>query len=250
MRLPSLSSILLPLMLISTVPLTGQIIKRPIKTIKPLKANKIQAAPETSTVRPEIQSVSVEDSGFDLTWLVVIENKGTTPTPSDMSLDVARESNPSVTAGGARVPVLGPGGTASLRLTLNPDPRIGQYTFSCASAGKRYQGVGYSLSIPTATIELMPTKDASGSQWTARVQNSWVFTLSELKVQVFRKNPSTSAWESVHEKIVGPLPIGTSAQTTGAWDPTVAQYKAVVLMRRVSAEPWVELATITKSVNP
>jgi len=250
MRMPSLSSILLPLMLISTVTLSGQIIKRPIQTIRPLKANKIQPTPETSTVRPEIQSVSVEDSGFDLTWLVVIQNKGTAPTPSDMSLDVARDSNPPLAAGGGRVPVLGPGGTTSMRLTLNPDPRISNYTFSCASTGKHYQGVSYGLGLPTATIELTPTKDASGPQWTARVQNSWVFTLSELKGQVFRKKPSTSAWESVHEKIVGPLPIGTSAQTTGAWDPTVAQYKAVVLMRRVSAEPWVELATITNSANP
>jgi hypothetical protein len=241
--MPSAGSLFLPWVLITTVTLSGQTLKRPIKTIKPLKPITIQPAPETSTVKPEIQTVSIEDTGFDLAWIVVIENKGTTPTPSGMTLEIARDGNPPLIAGSVGVPILGPGAKTSVLATLNPDPRVTNYTFTCASTGKRYQGVSYGLGIPTAAVELLPLKDASGSQWTARVQNSWIFTLTELKVQVFRKNPSTAAWESVHEKIVGPLPIGTSAQTSGAWDPGVTQYKAVVLMRRVSAEPWVELSS-------
>ncbi len=128
---------------------------------------------------------------------------------------VTRTANPPLNAGSTAVPVLAPGQTASVRATYNPDPRISDYGFRCEAKGITFQGKTYGIVLPTVSVELVPAQGTSGSQWTARVQNTWAYTLGELKVQVFRKHPTTSAWESVDEKTLGPLATGVSAQTTG-----------------------------------
>lgn len=250
MRMPSNRSFLLSMLLVTVSALSGQITKRPLKLIRPLKPIKIQPAQTTSAAKPEIQAVSIEDTGFDLTWLVVVENKGSAATPADMFMMVTRTANPPLNAGSTAVPVIAPGQTASIRATFNPDPRIGDYSFRCEAKGILYQGKAYGLGLPTVSVELAPVQGTSGSQWTVRVQNTWTYTLGELRVQVFRKHPNTSAWESVDEKVLGPLASGVSAQMAGAWDPAVAQYKAVVLMRRIPAEPWVELTAGTGNALP
>jgi hypothetical protein len=235
------------------VTLIAQSQKLPVKPIKPNQIKPLQPAQAKGVSKPEIKSITIEDNGFELNWLVTIENKGNASSTGHEDLYVYRapsSGNNLLFANSAPIQVIEPGNSVSLRVTLNPDPAVANYTLKVVIQDKDLYVKPYGLGLPSASIELNQTNNAGGSHWTTKIRNTWVFSLRELKVQIFKKNPSSSAWESIEEKTIGPLACGVSIQSTGVWDPGVNQYKAVVMMRRIHTEPWVQLASQIVTATP
>jgi hypothetical protein len=108
--------------------------------------------------KPVIKNVLVDDTGASLTWRVVIENTGNTPTTGTDNLEFYRNPGsgnpPELSAGSVSVPVIQAGETKDVSATLNPDPQNGNYTIKLVnSKGKVLQSRPYGLGIPAMVIE-------------------------------------------------------------------------------------------------
>lgn len=200
----------------------------------------------------EIKTVNVEANGTELSFLASVENKGDAPSTGQEELYVFRlplNGGAPIFANSIPILPIAAGTTAVQRISWNPDPSTGSFLLKVVFQGKDVHVKSTGIAIPTAAVELNQVSDPSGIRWAAKIRNTWIYGLRELKLQISRKIPSTAAWEIVGEQIVGPIAFGASVQSTGKWDPGISQYKATVLMRRIHNEAWKELATQTATAT-
>lgn len=225
--------------------LLSQAAKAPVK---PIPVPQHPSVLMKKQAKLEIKTISVEANGMELSFLASVENKGEAPSTGQEELYVFRlppSGGAPLFANSIPISAIAAGATAVQRITWNPDPSTGTYLLKVVAQGKDVHVKSTAMAIPTAAVELNQVSDSSGSNWVAKVRNTWVYGLRELRLQISRKMPSTAAWEIVGEKMVGPIAFGASVQSAGKWDPGISQYKATVLMRRTPNEPWKELATQT-----
>ena len=220
---------------------------------EPSRAASPDASKKISFPKPVIKNVTVREEGRDLMWVVTIENTGTAPTSGQESVQCFRNTKsgnpPQLPVGGMAVPVIGPGQTKEVSTTLNPDPQTGQYSVELVSKGKVIQQRPYGLGIPTLEVgEIKAAEDKLA--WEAVIKNTWLFGVRDIKVQAFKKNSSQKEWEPVGESHIEFLQGRTSSTVKGKGNPAGAdEFKVAIFLRRVKAEPWVEMTSKTLKVK-
>jgi hypothetical protein len=211
------------------------------------------ASQKASIAKPVIKNVTVREEGQGLLWVVSIENTGNAATSGQEAIQCYRNPSsgnpPQLPAGGVSVPAIGPGQTKEVTSTLDPDPQTGQYTFELVSKGKVVQQRQYGLGTPTMEIgEIKVAEDRLG--WEALIKNTWLFGVRDIKVQAFKKNSSQKKWEALSEAHIDFLRGRTSSTVKGLGTSAGAdEFKVAVFLRRVKAEPYVEMAAKTVTVK-
>jgi len=218
---------------------------------EPSRSASPDASKKISVAKPVIKNVTVREEGKDLVWVVSIENTGTAPTSGQESVQCYRNiksgNSPQLPAGGMAVPVIGPGQTKEVSTTLNPDPQTGQYTVELVSKGKVIQQKPYGLGTPTLEVGEIKWGDDKLA-WEAVIKNKWSFAVGDIKVQAFKKSASQKEWEAVGESHLDFLGRGASSTVKGKGTSAGAdEFKVAVFLRRVKAEPWVEM--VSKTLN-
>jgi hypothetical protein len=218
---------------------------------EPSRAASPDASKKISIAKPVIKNVTVREEGRNLIWVVSIENTGTAPTSGQESVQCYRNiksrNPPQLPAGGVAVPVIDPGQTKEVGTTLNPDPQTGQYTVELVSKGKVIQQRPYGLGTPTLEVGAIKT-DNDKLAWEAVIKNTWSFAVGDIKVQAFKKSASQKDWEALGETNIDYLARGASSTVRGKGNSAGAdEFKVTVFLRRVKAEPWVEM--VSKTLN-
>lgn len=211
------------------------------------------ASKKISIAKPVIKNVTVREEGRNLIWVVSIENTGTAPTSGQESVQCYRNiksgNPPQLPAGGVAVPVIDPGQTKEVGTTLNPDPQTGQYTIELVSKGKVIQQRPYGLGLPTMEVGEIKVADDMLA-WEAVVNNTWLFGLRDIKVQAFKKSASQKNWEPLGESRIDYLQGRASSTVKGKGNSAGAnEFKVAVFLRRVQAEPYVEMASKTLNLK-
>jgi len=216
---------------------------------EPSRSGTLDAAKKISFAKPAIKNVTVREEAKYLVWVATIENTGTAPTSGQETVQCywyTGSGNSQRPAGGAGVPVINPGQTKEVSSTLSPDPKNGNYSFELVSKeGKVIQKRPYGLGTPTLEVgEIRAADDRLA--WEAVVKNSWLFGVRDVKVQAFKKSASQKDWEPIGESHLDFLQGGTSSTVKGKGSSAGAdEVKVAVFLRRVQAEPWVEMASKT-----
>lgn len=213
------------------------------------------ASKKISHAKPIMKNVTVREEGSYSypVWVVSIENAGTAPTSGQDTIQIYRDFNsgnpPQRPAAGVGVPVINPGQTMDVKVTLNPDPQTPQYTLELVSNGKVIQQRPYGLGIPTLEVREIKAGDDQ-LVWEAVIKNTWMYSVRDIKVQAFMKTASQKKWEALGEAYVDFLGRGTSSAVKGKGNSAGAdELKVAVYLRRVKAEPWVEIASKTLPLN-
>lgn len=218
---------------------------------EPSRSASPDASKKIAIAKPVIKNVTVREEGKDLLWVVSIENTGTAPTSGQESVQCYRNTKsgnpPQLPAGGMAVPAINPGQTKEVSTTLNPDPQTGQYSVELVSKGKVLQQRPYGLGTPTMEVGAIKT-DNDKLAWEVAIKNTWSFAVGDIKVQAFKKSASRKDWEALGETYIDYLPRGASSTVRGKGNTTGAdEFKVAVFLRRVKAEPWVEM--VSKTLN-
>ena len=219
----------------------------------PSRSSSSEAAKNIPVSKPIIKNAKIEDVGAGLSWLVTIENKGSEPTTGTENLEFYR--NPSggdsaqLPAGSVSVPPIPAGQSKEVFATLNPDPKTGNYTIKLVNKGKVLQSRPYGLGTPTMEMAEVKVGDDK-LVWEAVIKNTWLYTLGDIKVQAFKKAVSQKKWEELGESHIDFLRGRTSATIKGKGNSAGAdEFKVAVFLRRVKAEPWVEMASKTLNLK-
>jgi hypothetical protein len=220
---------------------------------EPSRSASPDASKKIAIAKPVIKNVTVGEEGRELMWIVSIENTGTAPTTGQDALQFYRDlksgNPPRLPAGGVAVPVINPGQTKDVKATLTLDPQTGQYTIELVSKGKVVQQRPYGLGTPTLEVEAIKT-DKDNLAWEAVIRNKWSFAVGDIKVQAFKKGASQKEWEALGETNIDYLSRGASSTVRGKGNSAGADdFKVAVFLRRVKAEPWVEMASKTLNLK-
>jgi hypothetical protein len=203
--------------------------------------------------KPVIKKVDIEDVGAHLSWLITIENKGGAPTTGADTVEIYRNPDsgnpPELMSASTGVPIIAAGETKVASITLNPDPKIGNYTLKLVNKGKVIHARPYGLGIPTMEVgEVKVGNDKLN--WEAVIKNTWIYTLGDIKVQAFKKAASQKKWEDLGESHIDFLRGRTSATINGKGGSTGAdEFKVAVFLRRIKSEPYVEMASKTLTLK-
>jgi hypothetical protein len=220
---------------------------------EPSRSGSPDASKKISIAKPVIKNVTVGEEGREVMWVVSIENSGTAPTSGQDALQFYRDlksgNPPRLGAGGVAVPVINPGQTKEVKAGLNPDPQTGQYTIELVSKGKVIQQRPYGLGLPTMEVGEIKVADDMLA-WEAVVNNTWLFGLRDIKVQAFKKSASQKNWEPLGESRIDYLQGRASSTVKGKGNSAGAnEFKVAVFLRRVQAEPYVEMASKTLNLK-
>jgi hypothetical protein len=220
---------------------------------EPSRSGSPDASKKIAFAKPVIKNVTVGEEGRELMWIVSIENTGTAPTSGQDTVQFYRDfqsgNPPQLPAGGVAVPVINPGQTKEVKAGLNPDPKTGQYTIELVSKGKVIQKKPYGLGFPTLEVAVVKV-DHDKLAWEAVVKNTWIFAVRDIKVQGFKKSASQKDWEALGDARIDYLPGGDSSALKGKGSLTGAdEFKLAVFLRRVQAEPYVEMTSKTLSLK-
>jgi hypothetical protein len=212
-----------------------------------------ESAKDIAVAKPMIKNVKIEDVGAGLSWLVTIENTGNAPTTGAEAVEFYRNpsgGNPSeLNAGSVGIPIIAAGQSKEVFATLNPDPKISNYTLKLTSKGKVLQQRPYGLGIPTMEVGEIKVGDDKLA-WEAVIKNTWIYTVGDIKVQAFKKSASQKEWEPLGESHIDFLRGRTSSTVKGKGNAAGAdEFKVGVFLRRVKAEPYVEMASKTLTLK-
>lgn len=216
---------------------------------EPSRSGTPDAAKKISFAKPVIKNVTVRQEAKYLVWVATVENTGTASTSGQETVQCywnTGSGNSQRPAGGAGVPVINPGQTKEVSSTLSPDPQNGNYSFELVSKeGKVLQMRPFGLGTPTLEVGEIKAGD-DRLAWEAVVKNTWLYGVRDVKVQAFKKSASQKDWEPIGESHLDFLQGGTSSTVKGKGSSAGAdEVKVAVFLRRVQAEPWVEMASKT-----
>jgi hypothetical protein len=220
---------------------------------EPSRSGTPDAAKNISFAKPVIKNVTVREEAKYLVWVATIENAGTIATSGQESLQCYRNpgsGNSQLPAGGVGVPVINPGQAKEVSSTLSPDPKNGNYSFELVNKeGKVIQKRPYGLGTPTLELGEIKTSDDLLA-WEAVIKYTWLFGVRDVKVQAFKKSASQKNWEPLGESRIDYLQGRASSTVKGKGNSAGAnEFKVAVFLRRVQAEPYVEMASKTLNLK-
>jgi hypothetical protein len=220
---------------------------------EPSRSVSPDASKNISFAKPVIKNVTVRQDAKYLVWVATVENTGTAPTSGQETVQCywyTGSGNSQRPAGGVGVPVINPGQTKEVSSALSPDPKNGNYSFELLSKeGKVLQKRPYGLGTPTLEVGEIKAADDMLA-WEAVIKNTWLFGVRDVKVQAFKKSASQKNWEALGESHIDFLGGKTFSTVKGKGSLTGAdEFKVAVFLRRVQAEPYVEMASKTLNLK-